>query len=203
MFGALLREHCLTLREGEVLGFPGTCREAMVGIAQGAPECLVMSPALGGEDAFQLVAPARERCPDLRVVVIAATVDEFTLIAMERLHLETLVDCAVESFDVVEAVLRTAHSGQGPVTRRYLAARHAWRNDARAVAKRLSDRQREILSLIGLGLENAEIGARLRLDQGTVKWHRSEILRRLDVASTAKLIHFAAERGFCRGFGAA
>jgi len=60
----------------------------------------------------------------------------------------------------------------------------------------LSDWERAILSLIGQGLNDDEIGERLNLSPRTVQTHRSNILRKLDLKGTPKLIAFAVENGF-------
>jgi len=60
----------------------------------------------------------------------------------------------------------------------------------------LSERERAVLSLIGQGLSDEEIGERLTLSARTVQSHRSNILRKLGLKNTPKLIAFAIEHGF-------
>ncbi|MGA2164837.1 MAG: LuxR C-terminal-related transcriptional regulator, partial [Solirubrobacteraceae bacterium] len=67
---------------------------------------------------------------------------------------------------------------------------------ARQRWEELSDWERAILSLIGQGLNDDEIGERLNLSPRTVQTHRSNILRKLDLKGTPKLIAFAIEHGF-------
>ncbi len=181
----------------------GSVAEAVAALGGTRVDFLVVTPALGGEDAFRLVAPARSAHAGLRVVVLAAAVEVFTLIAMERLGLTTLVDCARESLPALAEALQAAAAGRDLVTRRFLVAREAWRADDRAAAKRMSPRQCEVLALIGLGLGDEAIASRLGLKSASVKWNRSEIMRRISIGSKAQLIRYAAERGVCRGVGAA
>ena len=56
------------------------------------------------------------------------------------------------------------------------------------VTRRLTARQAEILALVAQGLSNAEIGERLFLSEGTVKWHLGNILRALGVANRAQAV---------------
>ncbi|MCO1658952.1 response regulator [Pseudonocardia humida] len=69
------------------------------------------------------------------------------------------------------------------ITRRVLDGVPTTRRDgaARARVAALTDREREVLGLLGAGLSNAEIAARLHLVEGTVKVHVSAVLGGLGV----------------------
>jgi pimeloyl-ACP methyl ester carboxylesterase len=60
----------------------------------------------------------------------------------------------------------------------------------------LSSREREVLALIGDGLANADIAARLAISEKTVRNHASNIFDKLGVWSRAQAIVFARDRGF-------
>ena len=55
-----------------------------------------------------------------------------------------------------------------------------------------------MLALIGRGLSDAEIAAEHGLSQATAQKHRSNLLRKLGVAGSAKLTAYAIEHGFAR-----
>lgn len=57
----------------------------------------------------------------------------------------------------------------------------------------LTDREREVLALLGAGLSNGEIGNRLFLVEGTVKGHVSTILQRLGVRNRVEAAVLAHE----------
>lgn len=93
---------------------------------------------------------------------------------------------------------------RGPLTGRYRLPHHL---DAclvratspagrpRAQIESLSDREREVLSLLGAGLSNAEIGNRLFVVEGTVKSYVSTILSRLGVRNRVQAAVLASEAG--------
>ncbi|WP_327088982.1 response regulator transcription factor [Nonomuraea sp. NBC_01738] len=59
----------------------------------------------------------------------------------------------------------------------------------------LTDREREVLALVGAGLSNAEIARRLHIVEGTVKAYVSTILTRLDVRNRVQAAIIAHEAG--------
>jgi DNA-binding NarL/FixJ family response regulator len=59
----------------------------------------------------------------------------------------------------------------------------------------LTEREREVLALVGAGLSNAEIARRLHIVEGTVKAYVSTILTRLDVRNRVQAAIVAYEAG--------
>jgi DNA-binding NarL/FixJ family response regulator len=66
---------------------------------------------------------------------------------------------------------------------------------ARARVAELSPREREVLGLVGAGLSNPEIAARLHLVEGTVKAYVSAVLDRLRVRNRVQAAIVAYEAG--------
>ncbi len=66
---------------------------------------------------------------------------------------------------------------------------------ARTKVETLTDREREVLALVGEGLSNAEIGRRLFLVEGTVKAYVSSLLSRLGVRNRVQAAILAYEAG--------
>ncbi|MFF9457247.1 MULTISPECIES: response regulator transcription factor [Streptomyces] len=66
---------------------------------------------------------------------------------------------------------------------------------ARTRVARLSPREREVLGLVGAGLSNPEIAARLHLVEGTVKAYVSAVLDRLEVRNRVQAAIVAYEAG--------
>lgn len=60
---------------------------------------------------------------------------------------------------------------------------------------RLTKREEEVLALLGLGLSNAKIGARLYISPKTVEHHVGHILAKLDLETRAAAAAYAAKRG--------
>jgi DNA-binding NarL/FixJ family response regulator len=83
----------------------------------------------------------------------------------------------------------TEEPGASDTRPRHLTSRHA---DAIA---RLTDRERQVLRLMGRGKSNAEIAAELYLGAATVKTHVSNVLAKLDVRDRVQAVVVAHEAG--------
>ncbi|MDF2507002.1 MAG: DNA-binding response regulator, partial [Microbacterium sp.] len=71
--------------------------------------------------------------------------------------------------------------------------------EAREAVAALTDREREVLGLLGAGASNAEIGSRLHLVEGTVKGYVSAILVKLGVRNRVEAAVLAHRADLVRG----
>lgn len=67
--------------------------------------------------------------------------------------------------------------------------------DVMTALQALSSREIEILALIARGMNNKEISETLFISPLTVKTHRANIIRKLDLKNTAAIVHFASKAG--------
>ncbi|WP_214317683.1 response regulator transcription factor [Nonomuraea sediminis] len=84
------------------------------------------------------------------------------------------------------------------ITRRLIGRLTARRTVARVAEDRLAvltDREREVLALVGQGLSNHEIGAALFLSPATARTHVSRAMAKLEARDRAQLVFIAYQTG--------
>ncbi|MFJ1706642.1 response regulator [Kitasatospora sp. NPDC088346] len=168
-----------------VVGEAGTVEQAIARVPALRPDVAILDMRLPDGDGVTVCRELRSRMPDLACLILTSFDDEEALLDSIMAGASGYVLKQISGTDLVSAV-RTVASGQsmldpGATTR--LMAR--LRGDA-AVAQapafpELTDREREILALIGEGLTNRQIGERLYLAEKTVKNHISRLLAKLGV----------------------
>jgi len=68
-------------------------------------------------------------------------------------------------------------------------------NSAQTPLESITDREREVLTLVALGNTTAEIARKLHISEKTVETHRAHIGEKLGLRTRAELVRFALEHG--------
>lgn len=97
--------------------------------------------------------------------------------------------------ELLQAVRVVAAGGTYVTPRQARQVLNAMSATAVSAAPALSPRQREVLQLLADGLRMKEIAARLGLSIRTVEDHKAQLMRALDVESTAELVRVAIKHG--------
>lgn len=100
-----------------------------------------------------------------------------------------------EALDSVIAAVRTVLDGDiyvsATMQKRMLAEHVGANREARSPVDRLTDRELEVLQLIGEGTEVREIAQKLHVSGKTVEAHRAHIKEKLDLKNAREVAHFA------------
>jgi DNA-binding NarL/FixJ family response regulator len=188
----------------------GTARngyEAIDLARAGETDVLLMDirmPALDGLGATREIT-ADQRLAAVRVLILTTfEIDEYVFEAL-RAGASGFLGKSAEPQELLNAV-RVVHRGDAlltPAATRSLIARylaHPERPAATAPERLggLTDREREILALVGAGLSNEDIARHLVVSPHTVKTHVNRTMTKLGAHDRAQLVVIAYETGLVR-----
>ncbi|MEU6590042.1 response regulator transcription factor [Streptomyces sp. NPDC046881] len=169
-----------------VTGEAATVGQALVRVPALRPDVAVLDVRLPDGDGVTACRELRSHLPGLACLMLTSFDDEEALLDSIMAGASGYVLKQIQGADLVSAV-RTVARGQSlldpSATARLMARLRAGREPETepGVLPGLTEREREILALIGEGLTNRQIGGRLYLAEKTVKNHISRLLAKLGV----------------------
>ena len=192
------------LRNACVRAFPGTpvhvCRrgeETLAALREQPADLALLGLTfvdLDGVDVLQAIV--RERLA-LRVIVVSGRKDEHTLRALQAARFDGFFDPFSEEVDALVTALQQVAAGQGYVSPSLRRALFAQRSTG-VLAPRLTVAELQVFCIIGDGTDDREAAERLGVSEATVQTHRRNIMRKLDVTTSAKLVREAVRLGVVR-----
>jgi DNA-binding NarL/FixJ family response regulator len=189
----------------EVAGEASDGDEAARLAAAVVPDVVLMDIRMPGVDGLEATRRivADERLAAVRVVILTTfDLDEYVFEAL-RIGASGFLVKDTEPADLIRGV-RAVASGDAllspGVTRRLVAefAARAKRPRPGLDLAVLTDREREVMALVGAGLSNDEIAGRLVVSPATAKTHVSRAMVKLGARDRAQLVVFAYESGLVK-----
>jgi DNA-binding NarL/FixJ family response regulator len=189
----------------EVVAECGNGRDAVRLAARERPDVVLMDirmPEADGLEATRKIM-ADQGLAGTRIIILTTfELDEYIAEAVRAGAAGFLVK-DTEPEELLRAV-RVVHDGDAllspSVTRRIMAqlALQSRATAAPVSLENVTEREREVLRLVGEGLNNAEIAERLVITPLTAKTHVSRIMTKLLVRDRAQLVVLAYESGLVR-----
>ena len=189
----------------EVVAEAGAGREAVRLAARDKPDVILMDIRMPDDDGLTATRRilADPTLSGTRIIILTTfELDEYIAEAVRAGAAGFLVK-DTEPAELIRAV-RVVHDGDAllspSVTRRIMAQ---MASQSRAAGKvipleQVTEREREVLALVGEGLNNAEIAERLFITPLTAKTHVSRIMTKLMVRDRSQLVVLAYESGLVR-----
>jgi DNA-binding NarL/FixJ family response regulator len=156
------------------------------------PDIVLMDLRMPGVTGTEMIELIRTRWPDTKTVVLSACDDAPVIEAALQAGASAYVLKTAGSLDIT-SILRQAANGEvlpAPVT---MPARPAPGGDSHGPA--LTDRERDILSRVAAGMTTAAISRELWVSEHTIKFHLTNIYRKLGVANRAGAVRYALDHG--------
>ncbi len=196
MFREAIRKVCKSQFGHDVVGETGSGVEAVDLILRERPEVVVLDLSLPDMDGFTVVDRVLKAMPHLRILVLSAHCDDYTLFRVDQTGVHGFVDKNSNTVSTLKEALVAVSEGRNYFSAAFQEARQARRTNPSSFVKVLTEWERAVLSLIARGMSDDEIGECLSISPRTVQTHRSNMLRKLNLKGTPKLIAFGIEHGF-------
>lgn len=186
-------EELLASAEGiEVVGTAANGEEACALAKETSPDVMLMDLQMPGMDGVEATRRIVAETPDVQVLVLTSYSDSTRIVsALEAGAVGYLLKDA-DSEEVIEGI-RAVNRGESPLHPK--AARELLQSRAGARQPTLSPREREVLTLVRMGLANKQIARRLGISERTVKAHLTSTFQRIGVADRTQAALWAERQG--------
>ncbi|MFM1851749.1 MAG: hypothetical protein RIS54_1433 [Verrucomicrobiota bacterium] len=171
--------------------------EALAAMRERPAELLLLSTTLPDIDGVDLLPKIAEEKLATRVLVALNHPGEFSLQTLRVARFDGLIDVLEEDAGALVRALQLVATGE-PYISPSLRLHIIDRNPPGVLAQRLTAAELLVFSEIGDGSGNLEAAKRLSLSEATVQTHRRNIMRKLGITSSAKLVREAIRLGMVR-----
>jgi two-component system, NarL family, nitrate/nitrite response regulator NarL len=182
-----------------MVGEAGNREDALGLSAREMPDIILLDLELDGESGLDFLPELLNTSPGSRIIILTGVRD------MEVLHRAVSLGAMGvvgkdNAVDVLIGAIERVHAGEAwldpSLTARVLSgmsragkARHDDPEAAKIAT--LTEREREVLAIVGEGLKNKEIASRLFISEWTVRHHLTSIFDKLQVSDRVELILYA------------
>lgn len=184
----------------EVVGEAGDGETAVQQVRRHRPDVVVMDIRMPGMDGIEATRQVTAGPAPARVLILTTFDDDEYVYGALRAGASGFLVKDTDLDDIIAAI-RVVAAGDAliapSVTRRLIGefARQPEPAPAARLATGVTEREREVLVLVGRGLSNHEIAERLTISPATAKAHVARLLTKLDARDRIQLVIIAYETG--------
>jgi len=173
----------------EVVGEASSGSQVLPLVRRTNPDLVLLDLRMPGADGLTCLSQIRKHHPDVKVVVLSVSTDENLIQTVLKRGASAYIVKSINPIDLPsalrQAVEGTVYSAIGLPDDSASAARAAG----------LTERETAILSALARGLSNEAIGKELWVAEQTVKFHLTNIYRKLGVSNRTEAARLAYQHG--------
>jgi DNA-binding NarL/FixJ family response regulator len=179
----------------EVVGEASDGSQAVAVARRLKPDVILMDLLMPNMDGLTAIGRIKGELPETEIVAVTSFIEEEKVTAALEAGASGYLLKDAEAEEVAAAV-RSAYAGEvhlDPAVARLLAQRLRDRKTKPDPVEPLTDRERDVLRLLGQGMSNKEIGAALFITERTARTYVSNILGKLGLSSRTQAALYAVE----------
>jgi two-component system response regulator NreC len=185
----------------DVVGEVADGQEALKKSRELRPDIVLMDITMPGGNGLKAIEGLRMECPKTRVLVLTMHDDEAYLRAalaaggsgyVVKKSADTELLSAIRAVHGGHTFVDLMPGGESPELAAEGISNRAHSEKSRGL---LSQREREVLTLVAVGYTHQQIAERLNLSIKTVETYRSRLAEKLDLRTRADLVRYAIELG--------
>jgi DNA-binding NarL/FixJ family response regulator len=161
------------------------------------PDVILMDLIMPRLDGLGAIAQIKHAQPEIEIVALTSFIEEEKVTTALEAGASGYLLKDADADDVANAV-RAAHNGEvhlDPAVTRLLAQRMRQKKTQPEPVEPLTERELEVLGLLGTGTSNKEIATALAITERTARTHVSNILGKLGLSSRTQAALYAVEKG--------
>jgi NarL family two-component system response regulator LiaR len=180
----------------EVVGDAADGSEGVAMARRLEPDVVLMDLLMPNMDGITAIGRIKAERPETEIVTMTSFIEEEKVTSALEAGASGYVLKDAEAEEVAAAV-RAAYAGEvhlDPAVARLLAQRmRAKKSPDEELVEPLTDREKDVLRLLGQGMSNKEIGGALFITERTARTYVSNILGKLNLASRTQAALYAVE----------
>jgi DNA-binding NarL/FixJ family response regulator len=158
------------------------------------PDVILLDIYMPRSNGLEAMLAIKEKMPRIKVLILTISERENDLFRAVRYGADGYLLKSATTAEVAEAV-RTTASGESMLSPKMAARLIAEFREQSGTEFKLSEREKEVLQLVGEGLTNPEIAKRLFIGESTVRTHLQRLLEKLHLKNRTEAIAYINRHG--------
>lgn len=186
----------------EIIGHASTEQELKILLTELIPDTIILALKLPQTNLSRLIRNTRQSSPQTKIIVFSNYTSPYVIQNMKEEGISAYLTTSVSLNEIKETIIRV-HQGD-----RFISSSNHGLDDAESHSKseqllyentkqqvQLTERELDIVALLSQGATNKDMANELCLSKYTIETHRKNILKKLQVKTSAQLIYFASQNG--------